>query len=113
MSNQMDAADLHQQALDAAREEGRRAGLEEALSLTKRTEILGGQKYDYVRCEEIRALIDKPADPVAEAAKVLYAQTSKALDAGIEALKAAADSGHGADVCLAHALRALAQKDGK
>lgn len=58
--------DLHQQDLDAAREEGRRAGLEEA---AKAVEILKGQCVDrHVkiwaenRAEAIRALIDKPGD---------------------------------------------------
>ena len=65
----------NQQALEAARVEGRRAGLEEAIAAV---EVLKGQCVDphvkvwaINRAEAIRAKIDKPADPVAEAAKVL------------------------------------------
>lgn len=62
--------DLHQQALDAAREEGRRAGLEEAAKyhvkfLMERTSV--PVEKVVASTEAIRAMIDKPADPVAEA----------------------------------------------
>jgi hypothetical protein len=65
--------------------------------------------------DDIRALSPTPTPPVTvqEAARALLDQTPKALEAGIEALKAAADNGHGADVCLAHALCALAEQEGE
>lgn len=58
-------ADLHQQALDAAREEGRRVGLEEAAKyhirfLMERTSV--PVEKVVASTEAIRALIDKPGD---------------------------------------------------
>ena len=82
-------ADLHQQALEAARVEGRRAGLEEAIAAV---EVLKGQCVDphvkvwaINRAEAIRAKIDKPADPVAEAARVLASAPVEDLIAATEA----------------------------
>lgn len=65
-------ADLHQQALEAAEARGYARAVKDVLNLPKRVEALGGQRYTYVRCEEIRALSPSPADPVAEAARVLW-----------------------------------------
>lgn len=80
-------ADLHQQALDAAREEGRRAGLEEAAQAVDDAgwycippyEETGdlSEQIDH-SLAAIRALIDKPADQVAEAARVLLYQIERA-----------------------------------
>lgn len=60
-------ADSHQQALDVAREEGRRAGLEEAANWVENAAVTETWEWP----EIIRALIDNPGDPVAEAARVL------------------------------------------
>lgn len=86
-------ADLHQQALDAAREEGRKQGLEEAMRVAAKMDgewfqntyqsSYNKKRYtaDAVErmlmkplhilsediAEAIRALIDRPGDPVAEA----------------------------------------------
>lgn len=63
-------ADLHQHALDAAREEGRRAGLEEAAK--EACYACGAQ-------DEVYALIDTPADPVAEAARVILSSRRRGI----------------------------------
>lgn len=66
----------NQQALDAAREEGRRMGLEEAAKWVKAGPDLPDRSHlrqsDFNKLsEEILTLIGKPADPVAEAARVI------------------------------------------
>lgn len=108
-------ADLHQQALEAAREEGRREGLEEGI-------VQGMKIATSVPIEQvpvaIHALIDKPTDPVAEAARVI----ANAKDYGNRPASywqkawfaMREDMSHNdAPAAFYEALRALAQKEGE
>lgn len=127
-------ADLHQQALDADREEGRRAGLEEAATLAEtfsdncRCVKCGHPRSNHPFrhpfqafvssnsiCHSIRALIDKPGDQVAEAARLLADHIDRDMNAANRMIEAYTKVTMDTPVrhWLSQCLRALAQKEGE